>query len=209
MNTFWIQFGNTDAARKRFALPRLGYPLSFNLPAGAWRVEPESLAVPHDAKDLEMHIDVVAELDRDLIPSQSKPDPAWLRGFRLSVALFDRGFARHFVNASIRERGVCDYYARWGENTNALGPLWQLGWHQVSGHRLCLNLAGEKTEITIDVDLDPVAMLSFFHPFNRLAAGDQISVGTFLIESLPASIPAQLELTLDDKSWPLALTRGD
>jgi hypothetical protein len=208
MRTLWIQFGNTAAAAARFAVPKLDYPLSFNLPPVAWKLEPASLTVPAPAASGELHLDLVAELARELAPDGPNPDFSWISGYRLCLGIFDASFLRWAPTPSVRDRGVCDYYARWNEGANAVGPLWDLPWKKAKGAQLSLDLQGSNQLVPADPDLHPLQMLEFFRPFNRLIPGDLLSLGTFLIRAVPEAA-GEAQMGLGTYSWRLPLERAD
>ncbi len=194
MNTLWLQFGNTALAHQRFQVPRLDYPLAFNLPGLSWKDEPTSLRLRHGSRSYELHVDVVMELAKDLNGDQPVLDESHIAGFRLCLGLFDKSFAESLPLPSVRDRGVCDYYARWPDASNALGPLWKMSWEEIHRQPLSLALSAGRQQCRIETDLEPLAMLKFMQPFNQFCAGDRLSLGTFLIAESPMSGKVRLEL---------------
>lgn len=194
MSTLWLQFGNTALAHQRFQVPRLDYPLAFNLPGSSWREEPSALKLRHSGRCYELHVDVVLELAKDLNADTLDVDASHIAGFRLCAGLFDKSFVEGLSQPSARDRGVCDYYARWPDASNALGPLWKMSWEQIHRQPLALALPAGRQQCRMETDLDPLTMLKFFRPFNQFCAGDRLSLGTFLVAESPVCGKVRLEL---------------
>ncbi|WP_028586181.1 hypothetical protein [Desulfocurvus vexinensis] len=196
MRTLWLNINGTEAERQRQGIAALDYPLCFNLPRPAWREGGGPIALNAGVARFALCLDVLVELDA---PLRGRPaTPADVRACRVCAGLEDTGLADALVAPSVRDLGVAQYYARFGQHANLVGPpLPPAAALAPEALGLTAQCDGQPQAVSTAVRLGALDVLSFLGTFTTLHPGDLVSLGTLWRREFPARGAVAL-----DASWP-------
>ena len=173
--------------RKQLNLPRLPYPLCFNVPRSSWAFG-SGITLLDRTKDFGLFIDLVVEIRSEMKNVSGRQAEDGILGYRWCAGVSDRYFLHGVTAPTVRDRGVCFYYSRFPNGYNVIGETVSTDWNQVLQIQVSFAYNGSAvTAIDIRPEHGPAEVAAFLSSISTLNPGDLISLGFRLLPQKSSS----------------------
>jgi len=177
MRTLWLCFNGNAEEEKRLQIPVLEYPLSYNIPRASWADNQDLVYLNRQVTRFAVHVDILIELGNMI---RKRPvSESDICAYRLCIGVADTAMADNLPHRSIRDIAVNEYYARFHEASNIVGPVIPVKeCDELRQETLKVNYGKGALHIPVEWRLKSQAVLDFLAGFTTLRKGDFISLGS-------------------------------
>lgn len=189
MKTLWVNIAGTDASRKQHNLPKINYPLCFNLPPKSWSMTEGKIVLQPFSQIACLYLDIVFEYKENVEGNEYL--------LRFYIGASDAYFINQVMNPSVRDTGVTDYYSRWPEGYNLVSDVIPVLFDELLKKNVKVKSEGQSFDIQPAFDHSPTQIIQFLSNITSINEGDLISLGSFQIIPTVHEVPSSIQIKLD------------
>jgi 2-keto-4-pentenoate hydratase/2-oxohepta-3-ene-1,7-dioic acid hydratase in catechol pathway len=118
----WLCEANYRDAEKLEGIPARPHVMAYQAPYSSLTVG-GPVILPARATAIACTCELAVEIDCEVYEADEASAVAAIRGYRVLAAFRDESPFEEVILPTARDRGVCDYYARWGDTFNCVSEL--------------------------------------------------------------------------------------
>ena len=197
MRTLWLQWGGNKELLNQFGLPKLDYPLCYNIPRTAWTESNSTLQLSNQ-DEYQLFIDMLLEVDKTISPSNNNLSiDDIIRSYRMCLGVAQPFSTDTVDSPTIRDEVVGIYYSRFSDQSNKISP-------PINSKKIDTII--NRTEIrcnhnSLNIEIENfigIQTITFLSQFTTLHPGDFISLGTLIFVNEFHKSSAKFEIKFED-----------
>ncbi|MDA9101234.1 fumarylacetoacetate hydrolase family protein [Omnitrophica bacterium] len=184
MPHYWLTYGNNRTDADRLQVMELPYPLSYHIPQMAFSDQGSSFYHSPKEEDHEVGVEILFKINRQLRNASAAEAHEAIESFHSGFSVTNRWHIRqveaHSNYLTDQDEADIEYYSRWWDKSNVIGPVLDAQWGDLAGKHLIFKVGIQERTTDINYFHSPVQILRFVSSFTTLYPETYLGMGQLI-----------------------------